>query len=308
MHKSEITQVLIRQLLEEQFPQWASLPIRPVERDGWDNLTMRLGDTMSLRFPSAEMYASQVEKEHRWLPVLRDHLPVTIPNPLGKGVPGCGFPRPWSVYEWLPGHHATVDRVSDLAELARDLSRFLTALYQIDATGGPEAGLHSFYRGASPVHWDESARTAITALADVIDAPLAMTVWRTALSSSRDGSPVWFHGDMSAGNLLVRDGKLSAVIDFGTCGVGDPACDLVIAWSFFHGESREEFRRGLALGDDTWARARGWMLWKAAITLRDAREETPDQVDNAGMQFGWRVGAIQVIEDILAEHRQYTAG
>lgn len=220
MHKSEITIELIKQLLEEQFPQWAELPIRPVEKDGWDNLTMRLGDTMSVRFPSAEMYSPQVEKEHRWLPVLRQHLPVAIPNPLGKGVPGAGFPRPWSVYEWLPGQQATPQRVSDPVRMAEDLSGFLTAMHQIDATGGPKAGLHSFYRGAGPAHWDDSARSALT---DLIDASAAFDVWQTALSTEWDAAPVWFHGDMSGSNLLVRDGKLSAIIDFGTCGVGDPA-------------------------------------------------------------------------------------
>ncbi|MBC8093656.1 MAG: aminoglycoside phosphotransferase family protein [Pseudonocardia sp.] len=308
MERTAITPELIRQLLSEQFPQWAQLPIRPVDRPGWDNITMRLGDTMSVRLPSAEMYSSQVEKEHRWLPELREHLPVDIPRPLAQGEPGPHFPRPWSVYEWLPGHQATVERVPDPVTLAEDLTGFLNALYSIDATGGPEAGPHSFYRGASPSHWDESARTAIDALAGVIDAPQALEVWETAVNSNWTGAPVWYHGDMSAGNLLVHDGKLSAVIDFGTCGVGDPACDLVIAWSFFHGTSRETFRRGLALDDATWARARGWMLWKAAVTLRNVYAETPDDVTSAGMQFGWRTGALQVVHEVMAEHRLALAG
>jgi len=301
VHKNEITTELIKRLLEEQFPQWAELPIRPVEKDGWDNLTMRLGDTMSVRFPSAEMYAPQVEKEHRWLPVLRQHLPVAIPVPLGKGVPGVGFPRPWSVYEWLPGQQARPQRVSDPVRMAEDISGFLTAMRQIDATRGPKAGLHSFYRGAGPGHWDDSARTAISALTDLIDTSAAFDVWQTALSTDWDAPPVWFHGDMSGGNLLVRDGRLSAVIDFGTCGVGDPACDLVIAWSFFHGAGRDSFRQGLALDDDTWARARGWMLWKAAITLQKARENSPDQLEDAGLQFGWRTGALELIDDLLTD-------
>lgn len=307
MDRNAITPDLIRELLEEQFPQWAQLPIRPVERPGWDNITMRLGDTMSVRLPSAEMYSAQVEKEHRWLPSLRRYLPVDIPRPLGRGEPGSRFPRPWSVYEWLPGHHATVDRVPDLVGLAVELGRFLAALYAVDGTGGPAAGRHSFYRGASLSHWDESAWTAIDALADVIDAPGATEVWKTAQESSWTGSPVWYHGDMSAANLLVQGGRLSAVIDFGTCGVGDPACDLVIAWSFFHGDSRAAFRREVSLDDATWARARGWMLWKAAVTLQHAFVETPDLMGSAGMQFGWRTGALQVIEDVLAEHRHATA-
>lgn len=304
MDKSEITPELIRLLLREQFPQWAALPIRPVDKDGWDNLTMRLGDTMSVRFPSADMYASQVAKEHRWLPALAPHLPVPIPHPLGKGRPGPRFPRPWSVYEWLAGRPAVPQAVADPVRLAEEVGGFLTALHRIDATGGPAAGEQSFYRGAGPGHWDESARAAIGALDDLIDAPAALDLWQTATSSDWDAPPVWFHGDMAGSNLLVRDGRLSAVIDFGTCGVGDPACDLVIAWSLFHGESRESFRRIVALDEQTWARARGWMLWKAAVTLRNARRDSPDRIDDAGLQFGWRVGALALIDDILTEHRE----
>lgn len=263
---------------------------------------MRLGNTMSVRLPSAPMYSSQVEKEHRWLPELRGHLPVDIPRPLAMGEPGPHFPRPWSVYEWLPGDQATVERVPDPVMLADDLTGFLNALSSIDATGGPAAGLHSFYRGAGPSSWDDSARTAISALTGVIDAPQALAVWEAALSSRWTGDPAWFHGDLSAGNLLVQNGKLSAVIDFGSCGVGDPACDLVIAWSFFHGASRETFRRGLDLDDAIWARARGWMLWIAAVTVQDARAETPDDVASGGLQFGWRTGALQLMQEVIAEH------
>src|SRR5882724_11088383 len=122
MDRSEITPELVRRLLTEQFPQWASLPIRPVEWDGWDNTTMRLGDEMSVRLPSADRYSAQVDKEHHWLPLLAPHLPLAIPRPLAKGRPGCGFPRPWSVYEWLPGEHLTPRAVDDMAELAADLS------------------------------------------------------------------------------------------------------------------------------------------------------------------------------------------
>lgn len=303
MDKSEITVELIRGLLAEQFPQWVELPIRPVEKDGWDNLTVRLGETMSVRLPSADMYASQVDKEQRWLPFLRPQLPVAIPIPLGRGEPGAGFPRPWSVYEWLPGQQAALTRIADPVDMAEDVAGFLTALFRIDATQGPRAGLHSFHRGSGLEHWDESARTAIDDLADLIDVATARDLWRTARMSQWDRPPVWFHGDMSGSNMLVRDGNLSAVIDFGTSGVGDPACDLVIAWSFFHGAGRQAFRQRLGLDDDTWARARGWMLWKAAITLHSARAETPDQLADAGLQFGWRTAALELIEDLLSDYR-----
>jgi aminoglycoside phosphotransferase (APT) family kinase protein len=299
VHKRDITPDLIRKLLADQFPQWAELPIRPVDRDGWDNLTLRLGDHLSLRLPRGEDYAAQVEKEQRWLPILRNQLPIAIPNPVGKGEPGHGFPHAWSIYEWLPGHSATIDRVADRVRFAEDLGGFLNALYRINATGGPAAGWHSFYRGADLGHWDESARAAFTAVSDLIDAQAATKVWEAALTSTWSAPQVWFHGDMAPANLLVRDGCLSAVIDFGTSGVGDPACDLVIAWSFFEGESREAFRRTVAFDDDTWATARGWMLWKAAVTLREVRQETPGHIGTAGAQYGWRAGAQELIEDVL---------
>ena len=261
---------VVRRLVRAQFPQWARLAVRPVAAPGWDNQTFRLGNTMSIRLPTADTYALAVEKEHRWLPVLAPHLPVPIPVPVGLGVPGEGYPHRWSIYRWLDGEPATRAEIPDLAAFAREVAGFVVALQAIDATGGPAAGPHSWFRGGPLDVYDQETREAIAALGDRIPAAAATRMWETALRTSWLKPPVWFHGDIAGGNLLVRDGHLAAVIDFGTSGVGDPACDLVLAWTMLTGESRAAFRDALDLDDDTWDRARGWALWKALITYDES--------------------------------------
>ena len=270
-----IDTLLVRRLVATQFPQWADLPVRPVQFDGWDNRTFRLGDDMSVRLPSAEGYASQVAKEHRWLPQLAPHLPLPIPVPLALGAPAEGYPWPWSVRRWLEGEIATVAAIADRPQFARALAEFLLALQRIDATGGPPAGLHNNFRGGSLAVYDGETRQALAALEGLIDTGAAAAVWAVALAATWRGSPVWVHGDMAAGNLLVKDRQLSAVIDFGSSGVGDPACDLTIAWTFLSDESRAVFRSAMAADDATWARARGWALWKAMKTLVENLDTNP---------------------------------
>lgn len=291
--KAAITPALVSRLITAQFPQWADLPVRPVELDGWDNTTFRLGQDMSVRLPSGDQYALQVDKEHRWLPSLAGHLPLPIPEPLAKGSPGCGYPRQWSVYRWLDGAHATVDRVADPNQFAADLAGFLTALYQADSAGGPPPGKHNFFRGGLLAVYDSETRDAIAALDGEIDTGAATEVWEAALGATWHGSPVWVHGDVSPANLLVdHDGRLSAVIDFGSSGVGDPACDTAIAWTFFSGESRRLFRDRLPVDTVTWARGRGWALWKALIVLVDALKTDP----------GDELATRRVIAEVLADH------
>lgn len=266
--RAGIDAALVKRLVASQFPHWGDLPVTPVEVDGWDNRTYRLGDAMTVRLPTAEGYAPAVDKEHRWLPVLAPSLPVPVPVPLAKGEPGEGYPFSWSVRRWLAGQTAAPDRIHDLPGFALSIAGFIRALHRVDATGGPVAGPHSFYRGASPAHYDDGTQRALAVLKGHIDTARAAAVWQDALRAPAwSGPPVWFHGDIASGNLLVEHGKLTAVIDFGTSGVGDPACDLVIAWTMFSGDSREVFRHAVDLDDATWARARGWGLWKALIKL-----------------------------------------
>jgi aminoglycoside phosphotransferase (APT) family kinase protein len=257
----------VERLIAAQFPWWAHLPITPVQPGGWDNRTFRLGDTMTVRLPSTPGHAGQAEKEQRWLPVLAPHLPLPIPVPLAGGVPGEGYPFGWSVYPWLDGEPASPARIADLVEFAETLAGFLAALGRIDPTGGPPPASHGGFRGTPLLTYDDETRRAVAALGDRIDGAAALALWDAALTATFDGPPVWFHGDVAAGNLLVREGRLAAVIDFGCAGVGDPACDLAIAWTLLHGESREAFRAALDVDDSTWLRGRGWVLWKALITL-----------------------------------------
>ncbi|RUV14832.1 MULTISPECIES: aminoglycoside phosphotransferase family protein [unclassified Mesorhizobium] len=292
--KMDIGTALVRRLVDAQFPEWRHLPVKPVAFGGWDNRTFHLGDTMAVRLPSAAPYALQVEKEHRWLPKLAPLLPLPIPEPLAMGEPAAGYPWHWSVYRWIEGETAKTGHIADLRAFAVSLAEFLVALKRIDPTAGPAPGQHNFYRGGPLAVYDGEARQAIAALEGRIDTQAATAVWKAALAAGWHGSPVWFHGDVASGNLLVEDGRLSAVIDFGTSGVGDPSCDLAIAWTLFEGESREAFRARIAVDDATWARGRGWTLWKALITVagHDANQA------EVGRQR-------RVIDEVLADHRKW---
>jgi aminoglycoside phosphotransferase (APT) family kinase protein len=290
----DINVSLVNRLVATQFPQWADLPIKPVEFDGWDNKTFRLGAHMTVRLPSAEAYTLQVEKEHRWLPRLAPLLPLPIPVPLAMGVPADGYPWHWSVYRWLEGETASIERIPDLRQFAISLAQFLVALQRVDATGGPPSGPHNFFRGGPLTTYDAETRQAIAALDGKIDTDAASAVWEAALAATWHGSPVWFHGDIAWGNLLVKGGRLSAVIDFGTSGVGDPSCDLAIAWTLFGGESRDAFRAALQLDDATWARGRGWTLWKGLITLAEHSDPVLAGISR------------RVIDEVLVDH-QYGA-
>lgn len=261
-----IDESLVQGLISTQFPEWRDLPIKSVKRQGWDNRTFHLGEHLLVRLPSDANYALQVEKEQLWLPKLAPFLPLSIPVPVAMGEPAEGYPWKWSVYTFLPGESASHAPIANLTDFATNLAEFLLALQRIDITNAPTPGLHSFYRGGALSIYDTETRQAINTLKNKIDVTVVTDIWRRALASTWQREPVWVHGDISVGNLLVQNGKLSAVIDFGQLVVGDPACDLAIAWTFFKGESREAFRSVLALDEDTWARARGWTLWKALIT------------------------------------------
>lgn len=275
-----VTTQQVRALIDSQFPQWAVLDVQPVELSGWDNRSFRLGDEMLIRMPSAERYVAQVEKEHRWLPALAPLLAVPIPAPLALGQPGEDYPFCWSIYRWLEGEPLArhLDGV-DLSVIATDVAAFLQALHGIDASAGPPAGAHNFHRGGSLAVYEEEARASAARLSNEVDQALAMEIWQLALSSRWQGQGVWVHGDIAEGNLLVQDGRLSAVIDFGSSGVGDPSSDLILAWNVLDTESRAVFRRAVDLDEATWQRGRGWALWKALIVLDSERGRNEKMAD-----------------------------
>jgi aminoglycoside phosphotransferase (APT) family kinase protein len=282
MHADElpIEIPLVRRLLEEQFPEWAALPLGRVASTGTDNALYRLGDDLVVRLPRIEWATGGIEKDFRWLPILAPQLPVAIPTPLARGRPGAAFPWEWGVYSWLAGENPA--RGSGGAELARDLAGFVRALRKIDGSGAPPSR-----RGKPLATQDERARQALA------EVPEAAEAWETALAAPEwEGGPVWLHADLLPGNLLLRrDGRLGAVIDFAVAGVGDPACDLIPAWSVLSGEARQIFRSEAGLDDDTWARGRGWALSLGLVALPYYRETNP----------GFAAVARHVIDEVLAE-------
>jgi aminoglycoside phosphotransferase (APT) family kinase protein len=293
---------LVRRLLADQFPELAALPVRAVDVDGWDNRTFRLGDSLSVRLPTAAGYVAQVDKEQAWLPVLRLALPVSIPEPVARGRPGHGYRWPWSIYRWIEGSTATPDSVADPVEFAGEVAAFLRALHLADPTAGPDAGPHSAFRGAPLDVYDADTRAALGELAGLVDVGVSLEVWEAALGERWSRPSMWVHGDLSASNLLVGDGRLAAVIDFGCCAVGDPACDLVMAWTYFDDEGRRHFRDSLGLDDGTWARGRGWALWKALLVAAD-EHSAGGRADVATRRLGWTRTARQVIDTVINDHR-----
>ncbi|MET4100188.1 aminoglycoside phosphotransferase (APT) family kinase protein [Agrococcus sp. UYP10] len=261
-----IDAALVRGLLAEQFPAWAALPLRPVDAGGNDHRMFRLGDALSVRLPSAPGYVPQVEKEQSWLPRLASAVPLPIPAVVGAGRASARFPAPWSVYGWLEGEPASSAAIDDPERFAADLARFLVALRGADTAGAPAPGAHSAFRGGPLEHWDDEMRDLLLRV-EGSERDAAAGIWRDALAAPHTGPDRWFHGDVSTHNLLVRDGALSAVIDFGCSGVGDTACDTVIVWTHLHGAARGVYRRELGVDDATWARGRGWAIWKALIML-----------------------------------------
>lgn len=282
---------LARGLIDAQFPQWSHLPVRPVSDQGWDNTTFRLGEQMLVRLPTAAEYALAVAKEHRWLPQLAPRLPLPVPAPVAKGDPGPGYPHPWSVYTWLEGEQVDPRTLTDHTTFATDLAGFLHALQNIDPEGGPAPRTHNWFRGGPLSTWDDRMAGALPNLPDRVDSARLEQIWRHTIQVPWDGQPLWFHGDIAPGNLLLRQGRPRAVIDFGTCGVGDPAYDLAVAWTVLSGHSREIFRAVLDVDPATWVRGRDWALWKTVVDYPGVEDGSPDQQR-----------AEEVLAEIAADH------
>jgi aminoglycoside phosphotransferase (APT) family kinase protein len=253
---------LVRRLLAAQAPDLAGQPIAPVKQAGTDYSIFRLGDALAVRLPSHEGAVPRIASEHRWLPRLAPGLPLAIPRPMMLGVAGEGYPWPWMIQDWLKGDTALARPPADLRSMATDLGRFLAALHRIDATGMPPGGAHNHLRGLPLAARDPRMRTHIEKAPEHgVEPGMVARMWEEALAVPPWGGPaVFVHGDLQPANLLVREGRLAGVIDFGLMGAGDPAIDLMPAWMFFRGESRAAFREAVGLDDATWRRGRGWAL------------------------------------------------
>jgi aminoglycoside phosphotransferase (APT) family kinase protein len=260
---------LARNLIAEQCPEYSNLPITDVEKQGHDNRTYRLGEHMLIRMPTAADYALKVPKEQELLPKLAKRLSVSIPAPIKMSKPSTDYPYPFSIYKWLPGKSINLLTLTDQEkeQLAFDMAKFLKELQAITDVEGPEPGQHNWWRGDHVSVYDKGAREQIAELAEIIDAPRALALWDKASATKWDKKPVWIHGDFAICNILMDGGKLSAVIDFGGAAVGDPACDLVIAWTYLSGKARKIFIAEMDMDQDTWLRARAWALWKATFEL-----------------------------------------
>jgi aminoglycoside phosphotransferase (APT) family kinase protein len=260
---------LARKLISQQFPQYANLPIVNVEKQGHDNRTYRLGEHMLIRMPTDADYALKVPKEQELLPKLAKRLSVSIPAPIKMGKPSTDYPYPFSIYKWLPGKSINLLTLTDQEkeQLAFDVAKFLKELQAITDVEGPGPGQHNWWRGDHVSVYDKGAREQIAELAEIIDASKALALWDKACATRWNKAPIWIHGDFAIGNILMDSGKLSAVIDFGGAAAGDPACDLVIAWTYLRGKAREIFISKMDMDSDTWLRARAWALWKATFEL-----------------------------------------
>jgi aminoglycoside phosphotransferase (APT) family kinase protein len=281
MHADEIgTDVaLVRRLLVGQFRQWADLPLELVESYGTDHDIYRIGDHLAARLPRIGWATTQAAKEAEWLPRLAPHLPLAIPVQLAMGHPAEGYPFDWSVYEWLPGENAN-GTIDDLDQAAVDLAAFVSALRRVDVTGAHQRPPHR--RGGPLVEGDEQVRRSIGELGDRIDSDATLRSWEESINAPAwNGAEVWVHGDLLPGNLLVVDGRLSAVIDFGGLNVGDPACDLQPAWNVFTGKSRLRFRAELEVDDASWLRGRGWALYQAVSALPYYWDTNPGMIRQA---------------------------
>jgi aminoglycoside phosphotransferase (APT) family kinase protein len=297
---------LVRALIAAQFPQFAdaqAFPIMPVAKQGHDNRSFRLGETLVVRLPSHAAYAPAIARECEWLPKLAAQLSQPIPVPIAQGQPSTLFPFAWSISKWVPGDVARPARISDLNQFAIDLAEFLQSLQRVSTAGAPLAGEHSFYRGAPLRHYDKEFREAVSLLSGQSSGtPLgetqfgqkfndvrALTIWQQAIDSDCTQF-VWLHGDISVGNLLVQQGKLCGVIDFGQCCVGDSACDYAIAWTLLDAVTAQaNFRKILQIDDTSWLRGCAWALWKACITAASRLQNDDRHSDAWEAQQCWTI-------------------
>ncbi|MBO1334504.1 aminoglycoside phosphotransferase family protein [Streptomyces sp. VRA16 Mangrove soil] len=283
----------MRALVDRQFPQWAGLPLTPVDPAGSDHVIHRLGDALAVRLPRHSGAIGQAEKERDQLPLLAPKLPLAVPVPVAVGRPALGYPWPWAVTRWLDGEVATVAGLAESTDAALELAAFLRALQAVDPHIAGVVGARETLADR-----DTATRDAIARAADAFDAAALTALWDAALAApARQGPPVLCHGDFHTGNLLTADGRLSAVIDFGSLGPGDPAVDLMIAFTLLSPRAAAVFRDALGVDDATWLRGRGWALTSgllaytayaasderiAAATTRQIRAALADPASDPG--------------------------
>jgi aminoglycoside phosphotransferase (APT) family kinase protein len=276
MHEDEfeINEYLVRTLLQDQCPKWANLPLKRIPSSGTDHALFRLGNEYVVRLPRLDGANDNIHKECEWLPKLARFLKVPISEPLFKGQPTQDYPSFWTVTRWNEGKDPDFELENEYENLAQDLAHFLNEFQNIKLLNGPPS------RRGIPLMTkvlDEETRLAISQLNGEIDIPSITSLWdKLSNTPPWNKDPVWVHGDLLPGNILIQNNRLGAVIDFSSVGIGDPACDLIIAWSLLNSSSREVFRKNLEnIDSDTWERGRGWALSIALIIIPYYRNTNP---------------------------------
>jgi aminoglycoside phosphotransferase (APT) family kinase protein len=289
MHPGEVAigDDVVRQLVAEQFPQWAALSLRRVGAAGTDNVLYRLGDDLVVRLPRLRAHGHDAEgrafdRDLHWLPRLAPLLPVAVPDPIAKGTPGQDYPSAWGVYSWIAGDTPDVEQLVQPEALALQIAELIRALHRVELPDPPLTA-----RGSSLARWDEQTRAALAKLEGTLDTVAASAAWDRALAAPQwTGPPVWLHGDLMPANLIVQGSSLTGVIDWGLLGIGDPAVDLAVAWNCLPKGARALVREELGFDDATWERARGWALWTGICVLPYYGETNPDLVANAHYRIG----------------------
>lgn len=266
---------LVSNLIARQFPDFAGHSIVRLEPGGWDNVSFRLGETMLVKLPRHQIYASQPERECEALRALECALPLAIPCAIALGTPSEAYSHHWSILEWIEGE--TVAHTAEKSPtLPGDLAKFLRALYNPAPADAPDPGLANFWRGGPLTRLDSEFKTAVSELTRKMRMESALDVWEATITQQQPERRCWVHGDIAPANLLQNHGLLCAVIDFGLVSAGDPACDLAIAWLAFESTQREEFLQAYGSCDrDLLQRAQAWALWKAVLVLAGRSHQPP---------------------------------
>jgi len=278
----EILPGTVTRLVAAQFPEWQRQPVRRLTSSGTVNALFRLGDEAVLRFPlrpsaDRERHDALVE-EQATARRFAAHVSVEVPRPLGLGAPADGYPGWWSAYAWIPGETASSEILDDATTLARDLAAFVNAVHGLGTDGRVWDG---YSRGGPLQTRHASVRQALAESVGMVDTRRLTRLWERCLAASHDDRDVWLHADLMPGNLLLRQGRLAAVIDLEAVCIGDPAVDLMPAWNLLPPHGRDAYRRALGCNDAAWERGRGWALVQAIVALPYYVRSNPVMADTA---------------------------
>lgn len=264
---------IVKTLIKEQFPDQSALVLRRLQSNGSDNTIYRLGADMCVRLPITPRASEMLTKEIECIPKLPS-LPLQIPMPLFAGKPVSDYQSPWAIYRWVDGEAVSDHPIQDELDAAEKLATFVGVLRRADVSDAPLYGKHNNFRGCPLRQRHEPTVAAIENVSDLYSVSDLQSVWEHSLNVKEwPHAPVWVHGDIHAANLLSREGKLAAVIDFGLMGAGDPAVDLIVNWSLLGASARSHFRSVLDIDQNTWLRGRGWALSTALIALAYYRDK-----------------------------------